>query len=78
MATHSSILAWRIPMDRGAGAWRAAVLRVTKSWTRLSDYARQAEHVLTSDLWVKGYWWRPAGAPAASQLRDGGRLMTVV
>ena len=23
MATHSSILAWRIPMDRGA--WRAAV-----------------------------------------------------
>ena len=25
MATHSSILAWRIPMDRGA--W------VTKSWT---------------------------------------------
>ena len=35
MATHSSILAWRIPMDRGA--WRAAVHEVTKSWTRLSD-----------------------------------------
>ena len=31
MATHSSILAWRIPMDRGA--WRAIVQRVTKSWT---------------------------------------------
>ena len=31
MATHSSILAWRIPMDRGA--WRAAVHGVTKSWT---------------------------------------------
>ena len=31
MATHSSILAWRIPMGRGA--WRATVLRVTKSWT---------------------------------------------
>ena len=30
MATHSSILAWRIPMDRGA--WRAAVHGVTKSW----------------------------------------------
>ena len=28
MATHSSILAWRIPMDRGA--WRAAVQGVTK------------------------------------------------
>ena len=31
MATHSSILAWRIPMDRGA--WKATVHRVTKSWT---------------------------------------------
>ena len=35
LATHSSILAWRIPMDRGA--WQAKVHRVTKSWTRLSD-----------------------------------------
>ena len=29
MATHSSILAWRIPMDRGA--WRATVHVVAKS-----------------------------------------------
>ena len=36
MATHSSILAWRIPMDRGA--WRTTVHGVTKSWTRLNDY----------------------------------------
>ena len=28
MATHSSILAWRIPMDRGA--WWATVHRVSK------------------------------------------------
>ena len=28
MATHSSILAWRIPMDKGA--WWAAVYGVTK------------------------------------------------
>ena len=34
MATHSSILSWRIPMDRGA--WRAAVHGVAKSQTRLS------------------------------------------
>ena len=31
MATHSSILAWRIPVDRGA--WQAAVLGVVKSQT---------------------------------------------
>ena len=35
MATRSSLLAWRIPTDRGA--WRATVHRVTKSQTRLSD-----------------------------------------
>ena len=34
-ATHSSILAWRIPMDRGA--WRATVRGVAKSQTQLSD-----------------------------------------
>ena len=33
METHSSILAWKIPMDRGA--WQATVHRVTKSQTRL-------------------------------------------
>ena len=31
MAIHSSILVWRIPMDRGA--WRATVPRVAKSQT---------------------------------------------
>ena len=35
MATHSSVLTWRIPID--IGAWRATVHQVTKSWTRLSD-----------------------------------------
>ena len=35
MATQSSILAWRIPMDRGA--WQATVHGVAKSWTSLSD-----------------------------------------
>ena len=33
MTTHSSILAWRIPMDRGA--WQATVHGVAKSWTQL-------------------------------------------
>ena len=31
MATHSNILAWRIPMDRGG--WQATVHGVTKSRT---------------------------------------------
>jgi len=31
VGTHSSILAWRIPMDRGV--WWTAVYGVTKSWT---------------------------------------------
>ena len=31
MAPHSSILAWRIPMDRRA--WQAIVHAVAKSWT---------------------------------------------
>ena len=35
IATHSSILAWRIPMDRGA--WQGAVHEVAKSQTQLTD-----------------------------------------
>ena len=33
--SHSSILAWRIPMDRRA--WQATVHGVAKSWTQLSN-----------------------------------------
>ena len=44
VATHSSILAWRIPLDRGA--WRATVHGVTKSQTRLST-----ERPKKSSLW---------------------------
>ena len=35
MATHSSVLAWRIPIDRGA--WQAIVQGVTKSQIQQSD-----------------------------------------
>ena len=35
MTAHSSILAWRIPIDRGP--WQATAYGVTKSQTRLSD-----------------------------------------
>ena len=33
MATHSSVLDWRMLMDKGA--WRAAVHGITQNWTRL-------------------------------------------
>ena len=35
MTTHSRILSWRIPMDRGA--WWATVHGITKSQTQLSN-----------------------------------------
>ena len=37
MGAHTSVLAWRISMDRGA--WQASVHGVAKSHTSLSDYA---------------------------------------
>ena len=37
MATHSSLLAWRIPTDRGA--WRATVCGVAQCQTWLSNWA---------------------------------------
>ena len=35
MATHSRILAWRLPMERGA--WRAIVHGIAESWTHLKQ-----------------------------------------
>ena len=40
MATHSSTVAWRIPMDRGA-RW-ATVHGVAKIWTRLRQLSMHA------------------------------------
>ena len=44
MATHSSILAWRIPMDRGA--WQATVLGVAKSWTQLKQLSMYSQDMI--------------------------------
>ena len=44
MAICSSILDWRIPMDRGA--WWATVHGVINSRTRLSDYAQNSTILL--------------------------------
>ena len=42
MATHSSVLAWRIPTDRGA--WQATVRGVAKSWIWLSTHTHTHTH----------------------------------
>ena len=42
MAAHSSILAWKIPIYRGA--WQAMVHEVTKSPTGLSDEAQHTAY----------------------------------
>ena len=46
MATHSSILAWRIPMDRRA--WWNTVYGLTKSWTQLTA-KHSSQGVLSPD-----------------------------
>ena len=40
MATHSSVLAWRIPRDKGA--WRATAHGFASSWTRLRQLSTDA------------------------------------
>ena len=45
MATHSSILAWRIPIDRGA--WQARV-HGSQSWTRLRDKAQHRAELVNN------------------------------
>ena len=43
MTTHSSTLAWRIPMDRGA--YQATVHSVAKSWTQSSNLKKKKRHL---------------------------------
>ena len=56
MATHSSIPAWRIPMDRGA--WRATVslCGVARSQTQLSNFIFTSK--LESQLMSSAAIWR--------------------
>ena len=48
MATHSSVLAWKNPMVRGA--WQATVHRVTKSWILLKRVSMHS--VLVSKMFL--------------------------
>ena len=49
--THSSILAWKIPMDKGA--WQAIVHGVTKSWTWLSNQAQCCCNKISQTWWFE-------------------------
>ena len=61
MATHLSILAWRIPWPEEPGGLQP--IRVTKSWTRLKrlSMARQAckscSHMVTPSDLISIYGW---------------------
>ena len=59
MAPHSSTLAWKNPMD--GGAWWAAVHRVVKSGTRLSDFTFTFIH------WRRKWQPTPVFLPGESQ-----------
>ena len=64
MATHSSSLAWRIPIDRGA--WQATVCRVTKRWTEMTQHTcthpwvtmdPSASQAASFWVWDRRAWW---------------------
>ena len=61
MIAHSSVLAWRIPMDRGA--WRVTVRGVSKSQTQL----KQLTHTHTPSLLA------PSPTPPSLALASGDR-----
>ena len=57
MATHSSILAWRILLDRRA--WRATVHGVAESNTTEQLSTVMAEEPVRRSLWPSTIWHRP-------------------
>jgi len=69
MATPSSILAWRIPLDRGA--WWATVHMVAKSQTR-----QHTAHTRRGSSWAR-VWRMWGGRQADKTLCLGDYLMTL-
>ena len=51
MATQSSILPWRIPVDKGV--WRATVHGAAQSWTQLKHFACTHIDLLTDKPFYK-------------------------
>ena len=71
MATHSSILAWRIPGTRGA--WWAAVYGVTQSQTRLERLSSSSSKLYQPSLLAQLVKNLPASAEDVSPIPDLGR-----
>ena len=78
MATHSTILPWRIPINRGA--WKAAVQGVAEGRTRLSDFTFTFHfHALEKEMATRSsvLAWRipgmaePGGLPSMGSHRVG-------
>ena len=55
IASHPNILAWRIPVDRGA--WQATVHGVAKSWTRLKRLITHACTEARTPHVIQGWGW---------------------
>ena len=54
MATYSSILAWRVPMDRRAWQGRVHGGEVTKSWAQFSRHTHTHTHRLLTSFPFQG------------------------
>ena len=79
MATHSSILAWKIPME--TGAWRALLHGVTKSRTQLSDQAQHRSKASWRDfvsISKKQHSSKQSGRPHIKKFQEYGPLMEKV
>ena len=68
MATHSSILAWRIPMNRGA--WPATVQRVANRGTQLKQLIMHT-CILKYPFWETPRLWLPPRRNEGTQILPG-------
>ena len=72
MAIHSSILVWRIPVDREA--WGATVHGLTKNQTRLkrisSSSSKLTQISQQFSLWKAGVCWKVKRASVRAHVKD--------
>ena len=68
MATHSNILAWRIPMDRGAWWASSRVCRVSHNWSDLA-HKKNPLYLLPQREYTAASRWRPTQNVSLSFLK---------